>query len=158
MSIIIVLIMMTLLTQITLAATSGTASSPSSGTSGTAASPSSGTSGTASGSVSPSGLQNPLKGINSIGQVVSKFAEIFSYVVILFAVLALVWNGLQYITAQGKPDKISEIHSRMLWIVIGIAIVIGARIIVGIVINTLQATGTVNPAVIQQANNALNNN
>jgi hypothetical protein len=104
-----------------------------------------------------SGLTNPLKGINSVGQVVGKFAEIFSYVVILFAVLALVWTGLQFITAQGKADKITELRNRMLWIVVGIAIVIGARIIVGIVINTLQATGTVNPDVIQQANNALNN-
>jgi hypothetical protein len=118
--------------------------------------PTGGAGGSNSSGCVPGKLCNPLTGITSVGAFVSKFIEIFSYVVILFAVLALVWTGLQYILAQGKPDKLTELSRRLLWIVIGIAIVIGARIIVQVVINTLSATGSISPGVIQQANQAIN--
>lgn len=102
-------------------------------------------------------LQNPLSGVNSVGELVGKAAEIFSYIVILFAVLALVWTGLQYILARGNSEKMKELSQRLLWIVIGIAIVIGARIIVEIVINTVASTGVVKEEVINQANRAIRN-
>lgn len=102
------------------------------------------------------GLSNPLKA-NSIGEVVLDFVQIFSYVVILLAVLALIYVGFQYViaSAQGASDKIKELHGYLLYIVIGIAIVIGARVIVQVVINTLSATGTVDSGIINSANNAL---
>lgn len=102
-------------------------------------------------------LQNPLDPkFNSVGGLVQGALEIFSYLVIIFAVLMLIWVGLQFILAQGNPDKLKELKNWLLWIVVGVAIVIGARIIVSIVINTLQATGTVSPSVIQSAHNGLN--
>lgn len=82
--------------------------------------------------------------------------EIFSYIVVLFAVLMIIYVGLQFVLAQGNPKRLSELKGWLLWIVIGVAIVIGARIIVSVVINTLQATNTVSPGVIQNAQNALN--
>lgn len=101
-------------------------------------------------------LTNPLKA-TSIGQVVLDFTTIFSYVVILIAVLALIFVGFQYImaSAQGNSDKIKDLHSYLLYIVIGIAVVIGARVIVQVVFNTLQATGTINSNVSQGVNQAL---
>jgi len=101
-------------------------------------------------------LQNPLdRRFDSVGGLVQGFLEILSYIVVLFAVLMLIWTGLQFILSQGKPEKMNELKERLLWIVVGVAIVIGARIIVSVVINTLSATGTVSPGVIQNANNAL---
>ena len=102
-------------------------------------------------------LQNPLSSkFNSVGGLVQGFLEIFSYIVALFAVLMLIWVGLQFVLAQGNPGKMQELKDWLLWIVVGVAIVIGARIIVSIVLNTLSTTGTVSPSVIQNANNALN--
>ena len=101
-------------------------------------------------------LSNPLTA-NSVGDLVKSFAMIFSYIVVLFAVLALVWTGLQFITAQGKPDKLTELKSKLLYIVIGVAIVIGARIIINVVINTLSASGVVNSQIIQHAKDAVTN-
>lgn len=104
-------------------------------------------------------IQNPLNPrFNSVGGLINGFLEIFSYLVILFAVLMLIWVGLQFVLAQGKPDRMKELKNWLLWIVVGVAIVIGARIIVAVVINTLQATGVVNQGVIQNANNALRAN
>lgn len=101
-------------------------------------------------------LQNPLSPqFNTVGGIVGGFLEIFSYIVILLAVLMLMWVGLQFILAQGNPERMNELKGWLFWIVIGVAVVIGARIIVTVVINTLNATGVVSPGVIQSANNAI---
>jgi len=101
-------------------------------------------------------LQNPLK-VDSIGGLVKNFVEIFSYIAILFAVLVLIYIGFQYViySAQGNSGKIKELHSWLLWTAVGVAVVIGARVIVEIIINTLGLTGTVSPGVIDSAKNAL---
>lgn len=99
-------------------------------------------------------LQNPLK-VDSLGGLIEAFVEVFSYLVILFAVLALVYVGLQYILARGNPERMKELSNWLLWIMVGVAVVIGSRILVSVVINTLGASGVVDPKVIQSANNAL---
>ncbi len=93
-------------------------------------------------------LTNPLK-VDSIGGAVGAFVEVFSYLVVLFAVLALVWVGFQFILARGNPERMKELKNWLFFIIIGVAIVIGARVIIMIVTNTLQATGTVDPNTIQ---------
>lgn len=104
-------------------------------------------------------LQNPLSDkFDSVGGLVSGFVEIFTYLVVIGAVLALIWVGLQFVLAQGNPARLSELKTWLLYIVIGLALVIGARIIVLVVINTLQATGTVSPGVINSAREGLQGN
>ena len=98
-------------------------------------------------------LSNPLK-VNSIGGLIQNFLEIFSYIVILIAVLALIYVGFLYVMSQGKPEKRKDLGNWLVNIVIGVAVVIAARLIVNVVINTLSATGTVDPGVIQSARNA----
>jgi hypothetical protein len=56
--------------------------------------------------------------------------------------------------ARGNPVKLTELSKRLLWIVVGVAIVLGARIIVRVVINTLSDSGVIDPAVIRSAENA----
>ncbi len=101
-------------------------------------------------------LTNPLK-VNSVGDLIQTFVEIFSYIVILVAVVMFIVIGFKYIlyAAQGNVSEISSLHKQLLWLVIGVAVVIGARVIIQLVINTLSATGTVSPGVIQSANNAI---
>lgn len=100
-------------------------------------------------------LQNPLN-VSSVGDLINKVLEIFSYLVIIFAVLALVWVGFQFIMAQGNTERMKELKDWLLAIVIGVAIVIGSRIIVSIVINTLQATGAVDSKIIESAERTIN--
>ncbi len=99
-------------------------------------------------------LQNPLK-VDSLGGLIEAFVEVFSYIVILFAVLAIIYVGLQYILARGNSEEITKRTDQLKWIVIGVAVVIGARIIVSVVINTLGASGVVDQNVIRSANNAI---
>ena len=101
-------------------------------------------------------LSNPLK-VNSIGELLHSLVQVFTYLVILFAVIMFVYLGFQYVAfaAQGNSGKIGELHTKFMWLVAGVAIVIGARVIIEVIINTLSATGTVSPDVIQSAQNAL---
>lgn len=98
-------------------------------------------------------LVNPLK-VDSVGGLIQNFVDIFSYLVILGAVLAIVWVGLQFILAQGNPERLSELKKWLFGIMIGVAVVIGARVIIDIVINTLASTGTINQSTIQAVQKA----
>lgn len=68
-----------------------------------------------------------------------------------------IYVGFQYVTnaAQGNAKKIEELHKQLLWLVVGVAVVIGARVIIQVVINTISATNTVSPSVIESANKAV---
>ncbi|MFA6601658.1 MAG: hypothetical protein WCT02_02245 [Candidatus Paceibacterota bacterium] len=102
-------------------------------------------------------LQNPLTKIDSIGALVKSVVEWFSYIAILFAVIMFIYVGFQYVVnaARGDANKIKELHDQLLWLVVGVAVVIGARVIIELVINTLAATGTVSPGVINSSRSAL---
>jgi hypothetical protein len=100
-------------------------------------------------------LHNPLDPkITSVGGLVQTIIDVISYILVLFGILALVWTGLQYVLAQGNSERIKELHKTLLAIVIGIAIVIGAPVIVQVVINTLKAANVVNSSTFNQVQNA----
>jgi hypothetical protein len=105
-------------------------------------------------------LKNPLcpdstPDCMTVGKLVQKFVEVVSYLAIIFAVVLLIWTGLQFILARGAPDKIKEARNRLIAILIGVAIVIGARVIITVVVNTLEATGTVNDGTLRSARDAI---
>jgi len=104
----------------------------------------------------PFALTNPLNGVNSVSDLILTFMKVISYLAVIFGVIMLMWVGLQFVLAQGKPEEIKKRSNELLWIVVGIGVILGARILVTTVINTLQATGTVNPAIIQNAKTAIN--
>lgn len=97
-------------------------------------------------------LSNPLK-VNSVGGLVKNFVNIFSVIVIILAVLTLIWVGLQFILARGDVAKMKELREWLVWIIVGIFVVISARLIVDIVINTLSATGTVDANALNTIKN-----
>lgn len=100
-------------------------------------------------------ISNPLAGkVDSVGDLIKNFVEILSYLAVIAAVILIIWVGFQYIMARGDAKKIGELKEWLLWIVVGLAIVIGARLIVDVVINTLASTGSVDPAVIQKLQDA----
>lgn len=99
-------------------------------------------------------LQNPLK-VKSVGEAVEALIEIVTYVAVFFAVLALVWVGFKFIAARGDSKKHKDAAMWLTYIVIGLAIILGARLIISLVLGTLEATGTVNPNIINSARNAV---
>ena len=100
-------------------------------------------------------ISNPLNlKVSSLGDLVKTGLQVFTYIAVLIGVVMLVVVGLRYILARGKPEKMKEASQWLLYIVIGLAIVIGSRIAVSIIINTLESSGAVDLKVIQSAKNA----
>jgi TRAP-type C4-dicarboxylate transport system permease small subunit len=99
-------------------------------------------------------IENPLK-VNTVSDLIQEAIKIASYVAIILAVLALVYVGFLFVMSRGNTDKMQEYRTWLQYILIGVAIIIGARLIVSVVINTLEATGVVDNQVIQSAKSAL---
>lgn len=116
------------------------------------------TPGTKTTKTEPVKLTNPLSDkFNSVGGLIQGFVVILSYLAVLAAVVIIIWIGFQFVLARGNPQRMNELKGWLFWVIIGVAVVIGARIIIQVVINTLAATGTVDQKVIQSAQNAVLN-
>lgn len=129
-------------------AQSGIIANPPAGGSGVIANP------PGTGNAGPKTILNPLN-VKSVGELLNLIINLVVYLAVIFAVLALIWVGFKFIAARGKPEKYKEAGRHLGYIVIGLAIILGARLIVSIVLATLEASGAVNPNVINSAENAL---
>lgn len=130
------------------------AQTPVAGSSGHSGSPLPVTEHTGSPSNKTSTLQNPIK-VKTVGEAIDTGMTIFTYFAVIIAVVCLIIVGLQFILAQGKSEEITKAGLRLWYIVIGIAIILGARLTVSIVLNTLKAAGVLTEQTSTNAQNAL---
>lgn len=82
-------------------------------------------------------LENPLK-FGSIEGLVTGLVDIALQVGVVVAALSLIWVGFKYVAARGNPKKIEEAHQALLYTIIGIAILFGAKVIVEIIKGTIE--------------------
>ncbi len=78
-------------------------------------------------------LENPLKGVNSLGDfvyLVINFVYSLSYAVIAFF---LILSGFKFVMAQGKPDALDNAKETFKNTIIGAVILIGANVITEVV-------------------------
>ncbi len=82
-------------------------------------------------------IDNPLKNddlfafINSIIDAALKIGAVV-------AVLAIIFAGFMFVTAQGDEEKIKTAKRILLYAAIGIVILLGARVISDVIINTVK--------------------
>lgn len=70
---------------------------------------------------------------NDIGQAFVNFSKLGLTLLGLFAVLALVIAGLQYVTSAGNPQKTKQAREAIVYALVGIAFAVGAYGIVMII-------------------------
>ncbi len=95
------------------------------------------------GTPSPSGsntFTNPLK-VNSVCGLVVGVLNAVMIIGIPIAVLFIVWAGLKFILAQGKPEAIKDARNNFLHVLIGIALFVGSSLIAKVILNTLRGLG-----------------
>lgn len=83
-------------------------------------------------------INNPLKGVTSLEQVVLNVIKIFEILLIMATVLYLLYAGLMFVTARGEPAKISKARDALLWGMVGAGLVLCARIIATAIQGTVQ--------------------
>jgi Type IV secretion system pilin len=85
---------------------------------------------------SESFIKNPLKA-NDINELMVTIVDVAVKLGIVIAFLALIWVGFQFVVAQGDPGKISDAKTHFFYVIIGIAVLLGAKVIVEIIKGTL---------------------
>lgn len=84
---------------------------------------------------------------NGIGQIVENSSDkalaIITIIAGALATIYLIWNGIQYITSAGNPEKIKSARSGMINAVIGIVIIVAAYAIIRFAISIGNTVNTV---------------
>jgi len=83
-------------------------------------------------------LQNPIKATN-IQSLLGLIMDIISILILPFAIFFLVRTGFFFATAGGNEEKIKRAKMDFLYVVAGLAIILGAQLIGAILQNTLNA-------------------
>ncbi len=82
-------------------------------------------------------FENPLK-VGSIEDLIFALVAIALQIGVVVAALALIWVGFRYVAARGNPEKVKDAHQALLYTIIGIAILFGAKVIVAIIQSTIE--------------------
>jgi hypothetical protein len=86
----------------------------------------------------PSGkINNPLESDNLV-EFINSIIDAAMKLGAILAVLAVIYAGFKFVTAQGDPKAISTAKAILLYTVIGVIILLGARVIAEVIINTIE--------------------
>ncbi|MDD3734944.1 MAG: pilin [Candidatus Pacebacteria bacterium] len=66
-------------------------------------------------------LSNPINA-NTIEEVLENIASAIWRIVTPLSAIMLIWAGIQYMTAQGQPDKINQAKNSLKYAIIGIIV------------------------------------
>ena len=112
-----------------MASAGGTGGSTSGAGTGTGAGTGIGT-GTGTGAGAGTNTSLPYYGPDSFEELICRITCFLQPIAIALAVFMLILSGLQFVLAQGNEEKIKKARNTFKWTVIGIAVVVGARLIV----------------------------
>ena len=86
-------------------------------------------------------ITNPFKDVNNLNDLLQKLISIAFQIFIPISVLMLMWIGVQYAieSGKGKSANLSKVHENFKFTVLGIAILLGAYVILAILQNTFSS-------------------
>ena len=72
-------------------------------------------------------INNPFKGGDDLASVVDTILkDVVMPLSAVLVVLAIIYSGFKFVTAQGNPAKITEAKTGLLYVLIGAAVLLGA--------------------------------
>lgn len=80
---------------------------------------------------------NPLKTGDSIEAFFLKLIDVAIAIGSVLAIIFLIYAGFLFVTAQGNEEKLRKAKSAFLWTVIGIAVLLGAKVIQAVIAGTV---------------------
>ena len=88
------------------------------------------------------GLKNPLTGVNDLTTLLGKILDAVIAIGTVVVTIMLVYCGFLFVIAQGNEEKIRDARSALLWTVIGALVLLGAKVIQGVITATVASLGT----------------
>ena len=83
-------------------------------------------------------IDNPFKTGGTLEELISAILNnVLLPIAAVLAVCYIIWSGFKYVQAQGNPAKIKEANQRLLYVLIGTGILLGAVGINAVVRNTV---------------------
>jgi len=77
-------------------------------------------------------LPNPI-GETSLTGLITKILDfLITYIILPLASFMLILAGFKFVTAQGNEEKIRKARQNLIWTVTGVAVVLGAEVILGL--------------------------
>ncbi len=82
-------------------------------------------------------IDNPLKDkANSIPELLKLIIDAGIMILMPLVVLAIIYSGFMFLIAQGNEDKLKTAKTNFIWVIVGVAVLLGAKVISAV----LQAT------------------
>jgi len=91
--------------------------------------------------ISAQNIKNPLGSTNSLFGFLNKIIDALLQLGAVVAAVAVIYAGFMFVTAQGDEGKIKTAKATLLYTVIGLAILLGARVIASVIENTIRSVG-----------------
>lgn len=93
-------------------------------------------------------LENPIHA-NNVQELILTITDFIIFLGTLIAVIMFIWVGFKFVMAQGEPKAITDAKHMFFAVVVGTAILIGAKLIVEVIQNTLIQAGVVNENLLK---------
>lgn len=88
-------------------------------------------------------IPNPLgKGNDTIMAFIKLLLDTLFPIASLVAVFFLIYSGFLMVTAGGNEEKLSKARQAFLWTVIGVAILLGAKVLSAVICGTINQLST----------------
>lgn len=88
-------------------------------------------------------LDNPLGDkVNNLPSFIYMILDIVFQIGAVFAVLAIIYVGFMFVSARGDPEKLQTARRAFLWTVIGIALLLGGRLVASVIGGTVSQVST----------------
>lgn len=81
-------------------------------------------------------LLNPLK-VDSIEKLLQLILDILLIFAVPIIVFFIIYSGFLFVTAQGNEEQLKKAKNALLWTVIGAVILLGAKVILDVIVNTV---------------------
>jgi hypothetical protein len=94
-------------------------------------------------------LTNPLK-VNSVQELLFLIVDVLIFIGVILAVLMFVFIGFKFVMAQGNSDAIAEARRWFFWAVVGTAVLVSSKVIVGIIKDTFVGAGIVDQRLFDE--------
>ena len=92
-------------------------------------------------------ITNPI-GSSTFTQFLGTLLDIIVIIAIPIVILAIIYVGFLFVTAQGNEDKISKAKKAIIWTLLGALLILGARVVATAIEGTVNALDANNSAII----------
>lgn len=87
----------------------------------------------------PPRFENPLSGISTIPDFINELLSIVIMIAIPVIVIMIVYSGFLFVTARGNEERVSKARTNFLYVVIGTAVILGAKLLASAIAETIQS-------------------